>query len=450
MSTQLSSDICIIGLGPAGLGAAFELSKSSTASKLICIDQGGTINTRSCGILEKTEWGKEEFCSVTSGLGGCSLLSGGKISNYPAGSGLQEVVGNTMSKKALQESIDVLNHYLHLKNARVGCAERKDEQTFFEQHGFEYRYFESYKFSRSSLIKAYEDIHNSIKSKGAKTLFNTTLENIKIDNSMFKLALDSHGEKIEIVANIVILALGRSGRRTAERLNKELNLGAKPGQLDVGVRLEFQSSYMIGNNHLHEDLKLLFQMSRTFCVCRGGRIAPYRINGALFTEGNYDSEVDTGLTNLAILTRMDPSQDNMSLLKEIETKAIKMRKGKLILQPLSEYLGGKKEDLRLLPSLPDSVFIRGSIDDCFPDYIGAQIRDSVLYFASRLIPKNWWPNTNVFAPEVDYPGVFFPIKPDFSVRPRLFMIGDCVGLFRGIAQAFASGIICAKGLIKND
>jgi len=93
--------------------------------------------------------------------------------------------------------------------------------------------------------------------------------------------------------------------------------------------------------------------------------------------------------------------------------------------------------------------MQGDINQCFPNHLSAKIRKAVIYFTSRLLPKDSWEIVNVFAPEIDYGSLSFPIKSDFSIAKRMYLIGDCTGRFRGLLQAFCSGIICAEGIISN-
>jgi len=92
----------------------------------------------------------------------------------------------------------------------------------------------------------------------------------------------------------------------------------------------------------------------------------------------------------------------------------------------------------------------GDVSDAFPAPLSTEVKEAVMYFAQRLLPRQHWQQVKVFAPEVDYAGISFPVKPDFSIRPGLYIIGDCVGEFRGIAQAFCSGIICAESLVGDS
>jgi uncharacterized FAD-dependent dehydrogenase len=89
----------------------------------------------------------------------------------------------------------------------------------------------------------------------------------------------------------------------------------------------------------------------------------------------------------------------------------------------------------------------GDVNNAFPASIATEVREAVLYFAQRLLPRQHWEEVRVFAPEVEYAGLSFLVKPNFSIRQGFYVIGDSVGQFRGIAQAFCSGIICAENLI---
>jgi Uncharacterized FAD-dependent dehydrogenases len=83
--TKASFEVCIVGLGPAGIGAALALSKSNLASHVLCLDAGTSLSIRSCSILQNSSCKREKPCQIISGFGGCSLF-GAKISAFPAGS----------------------------------------------------------------------------------------------------------------------------------------------------------------------------------------------------------------------------------------------------------------------------------------------------------------------------------------------------------------------------
>ena len=99
-------DICLIGLGPAGIGFLSTLDEGVLKNS-ICFEQGDTNTTCTC--YTKSECSKCDRCSIVSGVGGASRFSCGKISNFPVGSGL-------LPFWDLQE--EALENFLNLQ---IGC-----------------------------------------------------------------------------------------------------------------------------------------------------------------------------------------------------------------------------------------------------------------------------------------------------------------------------------------
>jgi len=149
-----------------------------------------------------------------------------------------------------------------------------------------------------------------------------------------------------------------------------------------------------------------------------------------------------------ILVRLPQSVENERILEEMKKRCQCTGKGNLIYQRLTDYLdvnGERSESPRMFKS---SICFgaEADINECFPESVSGKIREAVHYFVSRLLPKDRWSEVNVFAPEVDYGGVCFSINSDFSIIPRIYLVGDCTGRFRGILQGFCSGIICGESI----
>ena len=453
MKTDNSFKICIVGLGPAGIGAALTFMNSNLASQVVCLDAGNSPDKRFCAVLlEKSDCKREKICSMVSGFGGCSFLGGGKISTFPAGTRLSSILGSEeLSKKELSRALRLLRYYLPLQKPKTTPADIRTAKALFEKLGFDYRYYDSYLCSLEERHKAYQEIFLELKAAGTQLLVNTELVNIRPRKTGFELGVRQGERDVTFFAEHLVLGVGRLGRTMLRNLNTELNLGGKENHLDVGVRLEFPTSLFPDVNKYHNDLKLKYDNARTFCVCKYGKVAPYLLENMFFTDGYRSAKSDSGFTNLGITVRLQPSKRNRTILNGIKKRLLRLGDGRPVRQTLPDYLGVNSANCYSLKRLDNSIsfWIEGDVNLCFPKPISTKIREAVYYFASRLLPGDRWGEVSVFAPEVEYGGLSFPVNSDFSIIPRMYLIGDCAGRFRGVLQAFCSGIICAE-TIRGD
>ena len=447
MNGKYSSEVCIVGLGPAGIGSALSFLNSNLATHVICLDAGTSPNNRSCAVIQNGCCEKEKPCQMISGFGGCSLLGGGKISLFPAGSNLMAILGSEdLVERELLKALNLFNKYLTLQKSDIGPNDIRNARELFEKLGFEYKYYEASLYNQEELRKAYQKIFLQLKSAGMSILLNTALIEIDHKEKGFKLIAKQSDQRITIFTKYLVLGIGRLGRNMLNSLNAKLDLGGKENHLDVGVRLEFPTDLCPDMTKYHNDLKLLFNSARTFCVCKNGKIAPYLLEDVFFTDGYSNLKHKSGFTNLGILIRLTQSKQNETIFYEIKKRQLQISAGKPVCQKLPDYLGISSKNHNFSKSF-SSFWAQSDINHCFPEPISTKIKEATCYFASRLLPKDRWDEVSVFAPEVDYGGLSFPISSDFSIIPRMYLVGDCTGRFRGILQAFCSGIICAESII---
>ncbi len=444
--------VVIIGLGPAGLGAALTLSKSSLSSEVLCIEQGKSSNQRVCTVLQNSACMHEQPCQAISGFGGSALLSGGKISLYPAGTGLTNIVGNArLIENKLIQATKILKTYLPMKESRRSKKDIARSKDYFNKLGFEYKYYKVFQFNPDDLKKAYLAISSDLQASGICVSTSTRVISVKHENNCFRLEIVSGNQHSDILTDCLVIGVGRSGQQILKQLNSTLNLNAKVGQLDVGVRLEFPTRLLPPLAWYHRDLKLLFNEARTYCVCKNGRVVPYIVDGVCYVDGDLTPANGNRNSNLGIVIRLKDSLKNETILEEIRQRSLKSRKGKIVSQNLLPYLGITPIATNTVIPNGNTYFSgnQGTIDDCFPHEISVAIKKSIAYFVNRLIPGDKFEAVNLFAPEVNYSGISFPVKPDFSISPGIYIIGESTGQFRGIAQSLCSGIICAENIISD-
>jgi uncharacterized FAD-dependent dehydrogenase len=242
--------------------------------------------------------------------------------------------------------------------------------------------------------------------------------------------------------------MGRLGRTLIRKVDADLNLQGEENIIDVGVRLEFPTDIFPDVLKYHNDLKLVFGNARTFCVCREGRIVQYFIEGLCCTEGFCSNDEKTGLTNLGIIVRFNSPSRGNGLFKEIKDQMLQVSRERIVRQNLLDYLNpAERQNVSNSTRNSQLPCVDGNINACFPESISDEIRKAVVYFVDRMFPKESWNKISVFAPEIDHGGLQFPVKPDFSVIPKLHVIGDGTGRFRGILQSLSSGIVCAEHIV---
>lgn len=445
----MDAEFCIVGLGPAGLGAALNLR----GRRLLCFEAGGAAEERFCTILQGKKCRQAEPCEITGGIGGSAILSGGKVSTFPAGSGMGTIVGPTLDVE-LTRALDRFSQYVPLIPPEESPDAIRSQRKFFGDRGFDFKYYPAYRYRSADLVDGCRAMLRDIESIGAAVYLRTQVNRVQDSaEGGFRIFATSNGvKKVFSVANVII-ACGRSGMRLMEDTDAALNLGRETQRCDVGVRLEFPSSIWPDIDQGHKDLKLHFGDARTFCVCKEGCLAPYRVNDIFLVEGHSDPDVRTGYTNLAITVRPKGSTlEGPAVLQTVRERLLSLTAGRPIRQRLADYLAERiSTPMAADPKASISFWRWGDANRCLPEPLSSSVREAVRYFADQLLPTSMHEQVFIYAPELDYYWPKFRINRGFKcVRPGVFLIGDCSGHFRGILQAFCSGLHCGFDLSKGN
>jgi uncharacterized FAD-dependent dehydrogenase len=317
----------------------------------------------------------------------------------------------------------------------------------FAERGFQYRQYDSYRYSRQDLTRAYESMSRSISGSGSLIRLGARVDRIDATAEGFSLTYAVDGEPVTATAAQVVLATGRSGDSLTSRLKQQFGLDGTPAKCDVGVRLEFGSGVWPDIDRYHNDLKLEFGDARTFCVCVQGTLAPYRLDDWFLMEGHSDPDERSALTNLGVVVRC--ARDGPALLKDIRSRVMAVSDGVPVRQSLRSFLQGDDNHIGAGRAPQSSIrfFRTARVLDCFPPDVGASVLAAVSHLAHGLLPADEWDNIGVFAPEIDYFWQSLPVTNHFSTPINgLFVVGDGTARFRGILQAFGSGLHVANVL----
>lgn len=299
---KLNSPIAIIGLGPAGLFAAYLLAQEGYCP--IVYERGADISSRVKAVEDFWENGVlDETTNVQFGEGGAGTFSDGKLTTRISDNRCSYIL-ETLHKHGAPDSI--------LKQAKPHIGTDKLRDVILS-------------------------IRQAIEKSGGQVNFLSRLEDISYSSGKLK-SIKVNGSEIE--AEALVLAIGHSARDTFSMLyGKGIAMESKA--FSVGVRIEqLQSTIdegLYGEYAGHPNLPLgEYQLSHrckdrcvyTFCMCPGGYVVPSSsCEGGVVTNGMSEHERNGKNANSALVVSVDSNDfgsaplDGMKFQEALEKKA---------------------------------------------------------------------------------------------------------------------------------
>ncbi|MEY7850915.1 hypothetical protein AB7C87_17145 [Natrarchaeobius sp. A-rgal3] len=451
--TPQQTDVAIVGLGPAGIGVVHRLLEQDTDFDIACFDLGPRPEEKNCAVLNDAGCIRRTGCHILTGFGGSSLLSGGKLSTLPAGDSLIDITEDTNDvERTITEALAFFNDYLAIAEPTISPEEIEAHRLRFEDNGFDLNYYDAHVMieSEEKIRQAYCEMCKDLESARTSFHFNTKVVRIEETEDHFTLyTTNSRGEEEKCVCNNIILGVGLSGDVLLENLQRQFDIQTKPSKLEMGVRLEFPRDVFPEIDQGHKDLKLHRGNCRTFCVCKGGQLAPYFHDSMSLLDGHVDRTNLTDFTNLGLRLRLPSSKDNDRIYSVIRENYLEATSGIPIRESYTSYVGNANKDIMTRDESSINYWKPGDINNLFPEKYAEELRQNVIKFVDEVIPEKRHSEVNVYAPGLYYPGFEFEVNRNFEVSDSMYIIGEGTGQFRGILQAFSSGLLCAESIAEK-
>jgi len=415
-------DVIIIGSGPAGLGAAFELAENSNKKILLMeksrISSGGLRNdckqnyTYPVGFSQEF-WTEEEADFYLK-----------KVEEHlkPDIQPHQNIA--VYSRRAAKLGVKLLE----IKQAHVGT---------------------------DKAVILINNLINQLRNLGVDVLLETKMCDLDYEN---KIIVDEKG--LEYGFEDLVLAPGRAGFDWLQEIMRQIDVPYIDNIVDIGVRIEArEENYAIVNDYY--DPKFIFpDKVRTFCTNSGAAYVVqekyenyYSVNGHSFST----EKKPNGLVNFAMLKTIrltDPVVSGHQFADILGQMAMKLGSGKPMMQRLGDFRLGKRsksatfnDDLyNFIPTLKSCT--PGDIGLAMPAKIMRHIWKS-LKMLDAIVPGILHPSTIIYYPEIKtYANKPTFIDKYFQAKKNIYIIGDGGGTSRGITAAWASGIRAAKGILE--
>ncbi|MEW9490822.1 MAG: NAD(P)/FAD-dependent oxidoreductase [Candidatus Aramenus sulfurataquae] len=458
-------DLIIVGGGPAGLFAAYEIAKNLNEGSnynIVLVDKGARALKRSCPLLSPKE--KCTFCNpchINYGIGGAGTFSSGIINLRPdIGGELHEILRSWDAAQELINYVDEIFVKFGAPKDRLfkpNLEKVKEIQKRAAKAGAEFIPIVQRHIGTDKSPEVIENITNFIEKKGIKISELTDVYSIEKRGETFNLKTS----KGEMESKLLLVAPGRSGAKWFYEQSKRLGIDMVPGPLDIGVRVEVESFVMEELTSAVWDPKIVLYTRkyddkvRTFCVNpRGFIMKEVYDDGTIGVNGETYVDRKSNNTNFAFLATIklsDPLEDTIEYGKSIARLMTRLGGEKPILQRLIDFEKGRRSTWERIsrstvkPTLKDVT--PGDISMGLPYRVVSDLIEG-LERLDNLASGLYSSNTLLYAPEIKYYSMKAVVDRNMeTVVDNLYVAGDGVGLSRGINVAAATGVLAARGIL---
>ncbi|KKP43012.1 MAG: hypothetical protein UR34_C0008G0021 [candidate division WS6 bacterium GW2011_GWC1_33_20] len=440
-------DYLIVGAGPAGLFASYEILKKKQEVKIAIVDLGKRIEDR-------------KPSEVMMGVGGAGTYSDGKLTLTANLS--HEKAFHLITKFEYQEILDYVDTIFNDFGVDSEYFPKETEQlkeliAEAEVNDIELVLRKARHVGTDKLKLFVKNFQEYLLSKGVEIIDSTKIDDILLDEKKIKGVITSEGK--EIYAEKVLLAPGRINARWLQKLADKYGIKYIYDKVEVGVRVEFPSSIMKRQAEtLYETVyrirtKTYQDIVRTFCSCPNGLVAIEKYENYVCVNGHSNSHHDSRNSNFAFLCEVnlkEPLENSIAYAKSIAELVSLLGGGKPILQSVYDLRDGRRSTWSRLeksfvqPSLKDVV--PGDISMGLPHRIVLNILEG-LEILDKVMPGINSGSTLLYAPEVKFRSSKIDTKKNLETSIKgLFVAGDAAGLSGSITGAAVTGIMAGRGM----
>ena len=226
-------DVIIVGAGPGGIFAAYELMQCRPELKVAVFEAGHELSKRKCpigGEKIKTCIGCKS-CSIMSGFGGAGAFSDGKynITNDFGGT-LYEYIGKKQALD-LMRYVDEINLRFGGEGTKLYSTAGTRFKTICIQHDLHLLDASVRHLGTDINYVVLENIYAYLKDK-VDFFFDTAVLTVAAVEGGYEVIC----KETSYDCTECIISVGRSGSKWMESVCKDLDISTKSNRVDIGVR----------------------------------------------------------------------------------------------------------------------------------------------------------------------------------------------------------------------
>ena len=456
-------DVVIIGAGPAGLFAAYELITKNSKLKIAILDRGFKVAKRICPMNKLgVPCQNCKPCAILSGYGGAGTFSDGKLNFIPklGKSDLTKYMSESKSLKLIDETEEIFTNFN--MDAEIYPSNR-DEALQIKKKvaiaGAKLLLIKQKHLGSDHLPEYIEGICNFLEDKGVTLLDKCDVSDILSEKGLYRI---TYNKNKSITSKKVIVAPGRTGAKWVQELADKYNIPYLSQSIEIGVRVEVRKDIMEEITNIIYDPTIFIKTNtygdeiRTFCTNPGGFVAKENYYGYICVNGHALKDIKSNNTNFAFISKVHLTQPvtNTRLYGEsIARIANVLGDGKPIIQSLKDLKSGRRSEWHRIskgfvePTLKDCV--AGDLALVLPHRIITNILEG-LETLDKIIPGVNNDDTLLYGPEIKFFSNEIETDNSFKLKDEdIYFIGDGAGKAGNIVTAAATGLVAARDILKS-
>ena len=453
-------DVIIIGAGPGGIFAAYELLKRKQGISIGIFEEGHELRKRKCPIdgdkIKSCIHCKT--CSIMSGFGGAGAFSDGKynITNDFGGT-LYEHIGKKKATE-LMKYVDDINMTHGGEGTKLYSTAGTSFKKICLQNKLKLLDASVRHLGTDINYVVLDNIYEEMKDQ-VEFHFDTPVEMIRRnDDGSYEITCKDES----YMSKHCIVSVGRSGSKWMEKVCEEMNIPTKSNRVDIGVRVELPAVIFSDlTDELYES-KIVYRTSqfednvRTFCMNPNGIVVNENTNGIVTVNGHsYEgSEKKTDNTNFALLVSKhfsEPFKDSNGYGESI-ARLSNMLGGGVIVQRFGDLIRGRRSNEKRIEEgivRPTLSATPGDLSLVLPKRILDGIIE-MIYALDKIAPGTANDDTLLYGVEVKFYNMEVELDEHLKTKyDGLYIIGDGSGVTHSLSHASASGVFVAREIAEE-
>lgn len=461
-------DVVIVGAGPAGLFAAYELIEKNNKLKILILDRGKKVANRFCPMNKnKIACVNCEPCNILSGYGGAGTFSDGKLNFIPklGKSDLFKYMGQEEAYSLIDYTEEIFNKFK--MDSDVYPSNMEEAQKIKKKvalTGARLLLIKQKHLGSDYLPEYIDGICTYLTEHGVTLLENTNVVDIQSESSdKHKVIYLSNKAEKSVLCKNLIVAPGRTGAKWVQELADKYKIPYLSQSIEIGVRVEVRKEILEDLCNVIYDPTIFIKTDtygdeiRTFCTNPGGYVTKENYYGYICVNGHALKDKKSMNSNFAFISKVnltEPVTNTRLYGESIARIANVLGDGKPIIQSLKDLKIGRRSEWKRInkgfiePTLKDCV--AGDLALVLPHRIIMNILEG-LDKLDQIIPGVANDETLLYGPEIKFFSNEIETDNKFKLdKYNIYFVGDGAGKAGNIVTAAATGIVAAQDIIRKS